>query len=175
MINIFPFKNIKNRILDILNPRKPIQAYDLYSIHHRIDLLGTKNKKSIPDTISGFGYNTTHLNKVNDERKKRNLPTRDDFYESYDKRTGHYITGEKIKTKRHELHNYHLVKKSTNERYVIDCVCIGFYFGKYVRLLVRKEGTESHADIVWDTESLFWKEYENQNKEEYILVKGEIK
>jgi len=103
----------------------------------------------------GFGIDSDLLNKVNNARIEANLngaglKTRDDFHEVYDKRSGYYIDGTKIKTKEHDLHKKSLYDTHKNRYYIIDSVNYQYYFGKYMIIMARSQGTLSHAMICFE-------------------------
>lgn len=77
------------------------------------------------------------------------LPVYTDFKETYDCREGYYITGEKIDTKHHPLHDMVLVKIKTGERYEIDIVSKHWSQGYYWSLVYHKVGSNSHGTLFW--------------------------
>jgi hypothetical protein len=122
-------------------------------IHHRVIPRG----ESKEDSIAGFGIDTDHYIKVrharlkyNEENPEDKIPTHLDFTERYDIRTGFYIDGTKIETKRHHYHDYHLVEKETGTKYHIDLVCVDYHYGKYLSFMTRKDGTQSHGQSIWE-------------------------
>jgi hypothetical protein len=109
------------------------------------------------DYITGWGINSSHYNDIQTAREKHNkenpdnlLPLREDFKEAYDARTGFNIEGKALSTRYHPLHDKVLLEISTGKRYCIDAVHIHNYFGKYMDLLVREEGSKSHGVRTWE-------------------------
>lgn len=88
------------------------------------------------DFISPFRLNRSHYYKVNSAREKLKYPLRGDFIDVYDRRIGHDITGKKLNTRHHELHDYILTDLNTGTEYEIDIVSSCFYKGTYIQLVV---------------------------------------
>lgn len=38
----------------------------------------------------------------------------------------------------------------TKQKYIIDTVTYSNWYGKYITLMVRKEGSKSHGQILWE-------------------------
>lgn len=142
----------------------------------------TYSKKNLKksDFILGFGYNSDLLSKLhkarleyNENNPENKLALRSDFEDKYDCRRGYYINGEKINTKIHPLHSKQLMNVKTKQRYFIDTVTYLNYHGKYMSLSVRKEGSQSHGEVLWENISCnhpdFVKSIRENNKK-FILV-----
>jgi hypothetical protein len=134
------------------NQMKVYEITGGFVFNRTIPTLKTIKKK---DYIKGFGLDTSHYAKVKEARKKHNLenssplPLREEFKEVYDVRTGFYIDGTEIPTKHHPYHDCHLINKK-GEKYIIETVVKCHYLGYYIQLVVRKDGTKSHATIIWE-------------------------
>lgn len=118
----------------------------------------------------GFGLNNHHYQKVCEAReeynkkipstsidwhsglitKKERLSTRNDFKEDYDTRDGYAIDGTPFHTRPHPYHKLKLREKETGKTYLVDSVHKQHYFGYYILLLVRAEGTQSHGSVYWE-------------------------
>ena len=122
-------------------------------IYHRVKYNGKHINKS--DFRLGFGIDLELLSKIHKARITHNknnsdrLPTRDDFEELYDKRSGYYIDGTKIETKYHHYHDKSLLNTQTGKIYSIDTVKIENYWGRYMTLGLREIGSKSHKHIVF--------------------------
>jgi hypothetical protein len=148
-------------------------------VHYRItpegQFLKVEDYKLLAnDTRYGFGLNTSHYMKVCKAREEYNkkisapqinwssgvttitfhngekLPVRDDFQENYDTREGHAIDGTPFHTRPHPYHNLRLLEKETGKIYLVDSVHKQHYFGYFILLLVRAEGTNSHGSVYWE-------------------------
>lgn len=97
----------------------------------------------------GFGLDMYLYNRINEARKQRGLQTRDDFKEDWDSREGYSIDGKRLNTRFHPFHNLYLIEKSTGHRYIVDAVHKHHYYGFYIVLSIRKEGTKSHGQAIW--------------------------
>jgi len=110
--------------------------------------------------VDGFGMDTQLYRLVSNAREKANeeidndpkyrLPTREDFKETFDTRTGFAIDGTALCTGYHPWHDNVLIKKETGEKYIIDLVSKHHYYGSYWVIMFRKEGTKSHGTIFWE-------------------------
>jgi len=107
--------------------------------------------------IHGFGLSSTHYNQVHKARIQYNilhpdnpLPLREDFKEDWDVRTGFNIENKPFNTRYHPYHDLRLFEKETGKIYVVDSVHKHHYFGYYIMLLAREEGSKSHASIIWE-------------------------
>lgn len=118
------------------------------SISYRVTPEGTYLKKE--DYRFGFGIDLSLYHKIQVEREKRRLQTREDFREDYDTRTGHNIEGKPFNTRHHPLHDLKLVERESGKRYVVDSVHKQHFMGYYIMLLVREEGTKSHGVAYWE-------------------------
>ncbi|CAG7580991.1 MAG: hypothetical protein SLAVMIC_00625 [uncultured marine phage] len=147
---------------------------DNYYVYHRIKKEFDNLKKE--DYRTGFGTNSFHYSKVRKEREKLGLPSTEIHQVSYEhkSRDGFYdITGKLITSKYHPLHDKFLVDKETGEKYHIDIVSIGYYYGKIMTLVTRKEGSKSHGCIEWEIISggdLTSIKNVKKNQEKYELV-----
>ena len=92
----------------------------------------------------GFGIDTTHYHKVQEERARLGLSLGKDFTENWDSRKGYDITGEKLPFKYHKLHDEKLINKK-GEVFIIDAVYKQWFLGFYLAVAIRKEGTKSHG------------------------------
>lgn len=139
-------------------------------VHYRIKPIGKFIEEK--DYISGFGMDDSHYMRVcqarNEYNKKNNvdikksgvhvvsitlsetLTIREDFSEEWDSREGFNITGKKLNTRYHPLHDIKLIENATGNIYLVDAVYKQHYFGYFISLLVRKEGTESHGMAYWE-------------------------
>jgi len=125
--------------------------FDGYTIYHRV--IPETNLLSDNDYRIGFGLNNSHYFKVARKREKLGLPTRDLYKETYENisRDGLYdITGKKIVSKYHPLHDKMLLEKETGIKYHIDIVSIGYHYGKIMTLVTRADGSKSHGCKDWD-------------------------
>jgi len=147
--------NLIQKIKSILTPCKHYEMITCGNVYHRI----TYSKKNLKkkDFITGFGYYSEILNQIhqarikyNEENPDKKLPLRGEFHDQYDNRIGHYITGEKINTRIHPLHDKQLMDVNTKQKYIIDTVTYSNWYGKYITLMVRKEGSKSHGHILWE-------------------------
>ena len=100
------------------------------------------------DYIRGFQVHSDHYRSVRRARQDLGLPV--GMNEQYDTRTGFNIEGKALNTRHHPLHDYYLIKKATNEVYIIDLVVIHHDLGTYQQLAARKEGTKSHVTMIWE-------------------------
>lgn len=98
----------------------------------------------------GFGLHLSHYNLVEEARLKRGLPTRKDFTEDWDTREGYNIAGKRLHTRHHPYQDLHLIERETGKRYIVDSVHKHHYFGFYMVLLVREEGSQSHGVVCWE-------------------------
>lgn len=124
------------------------------------------------DYLHGFQVHTDHYHKVRRVRQVLGLPT--GMNEQYDTRTGYNIEGTALNTRHHPLHDYYLIKKATNEVYIIDLVCIHHDLGTYQHLAARRKGTKSHATIIWEaisSKSPFILQCAKESKERYSIHK----
>lgn len=108
-------------------------------------------------TRYGFGLNLSHYNAVVKARKEHNeknispyLISRESIYETWDARIGRGVDDKPFNTRHHELHDVMLIEKDTGKSYHIDCVMKQHYFGYYIALLIREEGTKSHGIVYWE-------------------------
>lgn len=123
------------------------------------------------DIIQGFVIYSTHYNAVIREKIKLGLMQ----YErkQFDNRIGYYIDGKKIDTKIHPLHSKQLLNIKTGKRYIIDTVTYNNYFGEYITLMVREEGSKSHKEVLWEDISCHNPTILNsikQNNKKYKLI-----
>jgi len=119
------------------------------------------------DFINGFGINTNLLRKVIDAKGIKHER------EQYDNRIGYYITGEKINTRIHPLHSKRLLNIETGKRYVIDTVTYCHWYGEYISLMVRVEGSKSHKEVLWENISCHYEDFVNdieENRKLYTLI-----
>lgn len=124
-------------------------------IYHRLTPEGTFLKKE--DYIHGFGMDTSFYNQIHAAREKYNqshpdspLPLRDDFKEDWDTRTGLTISGAPFNTRHHPLQNLKLRERESGKNYIVDSVHKQHYYGFYIVLLIRAEGTQSHGVAYWE-------------------------
>lgn len=122
---------------------------------YRIKPIGTFLTED--DYQYGFGINTSLYNKIDAARIKYNelhpenqLPLKDSFIEDYDVRIGFNIAGKPFNTRHHVYHDLKLYENETGKRYVVDSVHKHHYFGYYIMLLIRAEGSNSHGSIYWE-------------------------
>jgi hypothetical protein len=146
-------------------------------IYHRI----IPENENPQDSITGFGIDSDHYIKVRRARQDYNeanpdtpLPTHKDYTQRYDIRSGYYIDGSEIVTRKHKYHDYHLVHKETGDKYHIDMVCIDHYYGSFLSFTVRKFGSKSHGQRVWEINTC--KDPDtirscNKSRSEYDLIK----
>jgi hypothetical protein len=118
------------------------------SISYRITPEGKYLKKE--DYVFGFGLDTSLYTKIQLERSKRNLQTREDFKEDYDTRTGQNIEGKPFNTRYHQYQDLKLVERKSGKKYVVDSVHKQHFMGYYIMLLVREEGSNSHGVVYWE-------------------------
>jgi hypothetical protein len=97
----------------------------------------------------GFGLDNNLCNRIHQERLKRGLPTRDNYKEDWDTRSGENIEGKPFHTRHHPFHDLKLIERETGKRYIVDSVHKQHYMGYYMVLLVREEGTKSHGIAYW--------------------------
>lgn len=131
------------------------------------------------DYYRNWCQHSDHLNIINKVRIEWNLthtdklPLRSEFKDHYDNRTGYYIDGSKIITRLHPLHDKQLVCNKTGKRYVIDTVQISHWFGNYMTIGMREEGSKSHKHILFENytcrEPDIVKEIK-KNKKQYQIV-----
>lgn len=116
--------------------------------YYRITPEGNFLKKE--DYRFGFGMNTSLYNQIHNERLSRGLQTRDDFKEDWDTHTGENIEGKPFNTRHHPYQDLKLVEAKTGKIYVVDSVHKHHYFGFYIVLLIRAEGSQSHGVAYWE-------------------------
>lgn len=137
-------------------------------VHYRIKPIGKFLEEK--DYISGFGMDDSHYMKVCQARKEWNnnepetiiykgnmiledwwhIPLREDFSEEWDSREGYAITRRKLNTRYHPLHDIKLIENETGDIYLVDAVYKQHYFGYFISILTRKEGTDSHGMAYWE-------------------------
>ena len=120
-----------------------------------------------------FTFNHELYMAIIEERKRRGLPIRGEYKESYDTRTGYYIDGTRINTRHHPYHDMWLVDKITGEKFIIDCVTVQHDFGKYITLTKRAPDSESHGVVIFENISCHYPfiiEQIELAKEQYELV-----
>lgn len=139
LLNIFARLKKKKVKLFELNPK----GYVSYRIKPE-----TENLKE-EDYRFGFGINNHLYQIVKRKREALGLPTNKDYLGSWDSREGFSIEGKPLPTGYHPLHDKKLIN-SKGETYIIDAVHEHHYFGKYLVLLIRKEGTKSHGVRYWE-------------------------
>ena len=159
---------------DINNPRDWGEEAKLknYYIYHRVVKDFDNLKKD--DYRVGFGMNYPHYRKVVEKREELGLPIHEkESYEHKD-RDGYYdITGKKIISKYHPLHDKFLVDKETGKKYHIDIVSIGYYYGEVMTLVIREDGTKSHGCRDWEVISggtPYTIKDVKKNREQYELI-----
>lgn len=102
------------------------------------------------DYIKPFTLNYDLYFKLFKVRKERGLGIREDYKEVYDHREGYYIDGTKTVPKKHPYHDMWLINKETNVKYHIDMVSVNHQYGKYLTLVTRKDGSESHGMVFFE-------------------------
>lgn len=131
-----------------------LYEYNKGTVYSRFIYTGKYLKKK--HFIMGYGQCSELINKVHKARVEYNkthtlkLPINDQYRDTYDNRTGYYIDGTKIETRIHALHSKQLVNKKTGVRYIIDTITYQNWFGKYMEIGMRQEGSRSHKHIIWE-------------------------
>lgn len=172
------FKFIKTVLKKL---RKPCKLYEI-SLPGNVYYRFTYSKKYLKKKhfVQPFGINSDLCNMINKARIKYNeenpdnkLPVREDFKDHYDNRIGYYVDGTKINTRIHPLHSKQLMDVKTKKKYIIDTVTIMHYYGSYMTLMVREEGSKSHKQVMWENYTSM--EPDNikrikQNRKQFILI-----
>jgi hypothetical protein len=135
--------------------KKPVVFAELLpQITFRHTYNGRHFKKK--DFVHGFGLDLSLYSKILNAKgieHTRNV---------YDNRIGYYIDGRKIETRIHPLHSKRLLNTENGKRYIIDTVAYQHWFGEYITLMVREEGSKSHKEVTWENISCHY-EYITKN------------
>ena len=141
--------------------KKKVQVFEMAKGHAFYRIKPESENLKEEDYILGFGIDNHQYQKVKRKREELGLPTSKDILGSWDTREGFDIAGNPLPTGYHPLHDKKLIN-TEGEVYIIDAVHEHYHFGKYLILLIRREGTKSHGVRFW----------ENFSSKDPIVIEG---